>query len=110
MNGEVASTEELLGGLRPSPIAREPHPARLVPDRDANRVTRSGAATVVHRHLQGCVAVDRDWVQRIRDVLNAGLAIECRDARIRRCRTAGTGARSEERRVGKEWRSRWEGL
>src|ERR1044071_215393 len=67
----IATSQQLLNRRGTAPVAGEPHSAALVPHRDGDRVARSRLSLVGHGHLEGGVAVDRDDVERIGDVLDA---------------------------------------
>src|SRR5438552_7075188 len=82
---EIASTDFLFHCFRSVPAAGEPNTAALVPDRNGNRVVSTGLTIIGHRHLKRGVAIDADYMKRIRDILDVCLAIEGRRIRHSHC-------------------------
>src|SRR5215218_5275206 len=77
----VPAAEDLLDGLRAHPVAREPEATILAPHSYADCVVLTRLAPIGHRDLQRCIAIDRDRRTRVRDVLDARLAVERRRPR-----------------------------
>src|SRR5215510_8844891 len=77
-NDQVTTAQYLLEGPGAAPVAGEPQAAILVPNCDPDRVARPGLTIVRHSDLKRRVAIDRDRRQRVGDVLDARLPVECR--------------------------------